>query len=43
MVGFMSKNESNQSDLEDLIAEMSNADQPTCNYENPEDCDACGS
>lgn len=31
-------------DLEDLISEMENLPQPeSCNLENPEDCEACGS
>lgn len=30
-------------DLEDLINEMENLPQPTCNIDAPEDCEACGS
>ncbi len=27
----------------DFITEMENKEQPTCNLENAEDCEACGS
>ncbi len=27
----------------DFVNELENAEQPTCNLENPEDCEACGS
>lgn len=27
----------------DFVAELESAEQPTCNLENPEDCEACGS
>jgi hypothetical protein len=30
-------------DFEDFVNELENKDQPTCNIENPEDCEACGS
>ncbi len=30
-------------DFEDFIKELENKEQPTCNIENPEDCEACGS
>lgn len=30
-------------DFNDFIAELENADQPTCNLENPDECEACGS
>mgnify|MGYP003110178988 CR=1 FL=1 len=29
--------------LEDFVDELSDQDQPTCNIDNPEDCEACGS
>lgn len=30
-------------DFEDFIDELENKEQPTCNLENPEECEACGS
>ena len=30
-------------DFADFIDELANAEQPTCNIDNPEDCEACGS
>jgi len=27
----------------DFVSELENAEQPTCNMDNPEDCEACGS
>jgi len=30
-------------DFEDFVNELENKDQPTCNLENPEECEACGS
>ena len=27
----------------DFVDDLTNAEQPTCNLENPEDCEACGS
>ena len=30
-------------DFEDFIKELEQAEQPTCNIDNPEDCEACGS
>lgn len=27
----------------DFIKELENAEQPSCNLENPEECDSCGS
>lgn len=30
-------------DFESFINELENADQPTCNLENPDECEACGS
>ena len=29
--------------FEDLIDELTNQEQPSCNIDNPEDCEACGS
>jgi ABC-type multidrug transport system fused ATPase/permease subunit len=29
--------------LEDWLEQLEEAKQPTCNIENPEDCEACGS
>jgi hypothetical protein len=29
--------------LEDFINDLENAQQPTCNMDNPADCDSCGS
>jgi len=29
--------------FEDFIKELEEKDQPTCNLENPEECEACGS
>lgn len=29
--------------FEDFVDELSNKEQPTCNIDNPEDCEACGS
>jgi hypothetical protein len=31
------------SDFEDFVNELENKEQPTCNIDNPEDCEACGS
>jgi len=28
--------------LENFINDLENQEQPTCNIENPEDCEACG-
>ena len=30
-------------DFEDFANELENKEQPTCNLENPEECEACGS
>jgi hypothetical protein len=30
-------------DFEDFVNELENKEQPTCNLENPEECEACGS
>ena len=32
-----------ENDFEDFIDELTNQDQPTCNIDNPDDCEACGS
>jgi len=29
--------------FESFVNELENAEQPTCNLENPEECEACGS
>lgn len=29
--------------FEDFVNELAEKDQPTCNLENPEECEACGS
>lgn len=29
--------------FEDFIDELTQAEQPACNIDNPEDCEACGS
>jgi len=30
-------------DFQDFVNQLEQADQPVCNLENPEDCEACGS
>lgn len=30
-------------EFEDWLNELEDAKQPTCNIDNPEDCEACGS
>jgi hypothetical protein len=30
-------------DFEDFVNTLEQAEQPTCNFDNPEDCEACGS
>lgn len=30
-------------DFEDFVNELENKEQPNCNLENPEECEACGS
>ena len=30
-------------DFEDFIDELTNQEQPSCNLDNPEECEACGS
>ena len=29
-------------DFEDFVNELENKEQPSCNLENPEECEACG-
>jgi hypothetical protein len=29
--------------FENFVNELENKEQPTCNIENPDDCEACGS
>ncbi len=29
--------------FEDFVDELTNMEQPSCNIDNPEDCEACGS
>jgi hypothetical protein len=28
--------------FEDFVDELTNMEQPSCNIDNPEDCEACG-
>jgi hypothetical protein len=30
-------------DFEEFVNELENKEQPSCNLENPEECEACGS
>lgn len=30
-------------DFQDFVNQLSEAEQPVCNLDNPEDCEACGS
>lgn len=30
-------------DFENFVNELENKEQPSCNLENPEECEACGS
>jgi hypothetical protein len=30
-------------DFEDFVNELESKEQPTCNLENPDECEACGS
>ena len=32
-----------QDSMEDFIDELTEMEQPTCNIDNPEDCENCGS
>jgi len=33
----------NGTDFEQFIKDLEEKEQPTCNLENPEECEACGS
>jgi len=33
----------NDTDFEQFIKDLEEKEQPTCNLENPEECEACGS
>ena len=39
----MNHKETSQDSFEDFIDELTNLEQPSCNIDNPEDCEACGS
>jgi hypothetical protein len=39
----MNHKEISQDSFEDFIDELTNLEQPSCNIDNPEDCEACGS
>jgi len=39
----MTHKETTQDSFADFIDELTNQNQPTCNIDNPEDCEACGS
>ena len=39
----MTHKEISQDSFEDFIDELTNLEQPSCNIDNPEDCEACGS
>ncbi len=39
----MNHKEINQDSFEDFVDELTNLEQPSCNIDNPEDCEACGS
>ena len=32
-----------ENSFSDFVKELEQAEQPSCNLENPEDCEACGS
>ena len=32
-----------ENDFNDFIKELTEQEQPTCNLENPDECEACGS
>ena len=38
----MSQNNDWENSFNDFVEELENAEQPTCNMENPEECDSCG-
>ncbi len=39
----MTHKETTQDSFADFINDLTNQEQPTCNLENPEECEACGS
>ena len=39
----MTHKEKAQDSFADFVNELTNQNQPTCNLENPEECDSCGS
>lgn len=39
----MNHKETNPDSFADFINELTSQEQPTCNIDNPEDCEACGS
>jgi hypothetical protein len=39
----MNHKETSQDSFEDFVDELTNLEQPSCNIDNPEDCEACGS
>jgi hypothetical protein len=38
----MNHKEIAQDSFEDFINELTDQEQPSCNIDNPEDCEACG-
>lgn len=32
-----------ENNFEDFVNDLENMEQPTCNFDNPEECEACGS
>ena len=38
----MNHKETSQDSFEDFVDELTNLEQPSCNIDNPEDCEACG-
>lgn len=39
----MSTDKDFEDDFADFVKELEQKEQPTCNLDNPEDCEACGS
>jgi len=39
---IMTHKEMNEDSFEDFIDELTDQEQPSCNIDNPEDCEACG-
>ena len=39
----MTHKETSQDSFADFVDELTNLEQPSCNIDNPEDCEACGS